>query len=267
VIGEETAMRAIILLAVVATPIAPATSQSLTSRVRNARDGEVRIAFAAREGICGDGETFIRDRNRDGFITMRNWSGRGRNWRDRPCEDGPVRVALRVRDGEVRSAKVYVGGEWRESSNVTDLGEIGAAQAAHGLLELARSTSGGSDLLFPATIADSVTIWPDLLSLARDKDAARSSRKQAVFWVSQAAGDKVADGLRDLVADDDEDREVRESAVFALSQLPREEGVPILIRVARTNRDPEIRKKALFWLGQSEDPRALALFEEILTKP
>ena len=30
--------------------------------------------------------------------------------------------------------------------------------------------------------------------------------------------------------------------------------------------DPEIRRKALFWLGQSEDPRALALFEELLTR-
>jgi hypothetical protein len=28
--------------------------------------------------------------------------------------------------------------------------------------------------------------------------------------------------------------------------------------------DPELRKTALFWLGQSEDPRALGLFEEIL---
>ena len=33
-----------------------------------------------------------------------------------------------------------------------------------------------------------------------------------------------------------------------------------------TNKDPEIRKKALFWLGQSHDPRALDLFEELLTK-
>jgi len=34
----------------------------------------------------------------------------------------------------------------------------------------------------------------------------------------------------------------------------------------RSNRDPEMRRKALFWLGQSGDPRALALFEELLTK-
>jgi hypothetical protein len=36
--------------------------------------------------------------------------------------------------------------------------------------------------------------------------------------------------------------------------------------VARTNADPEIRRKAIFWLGQSDDPRVLALFEELLTR-
>jgi hypothetical protein len=40
--------------------------------------------------------------------------------------------------------------------------------------------------------------------------------------------------------------------------------VPALIRIARTNPHPELRRTALFWLGQSEDPRALTLFEEIL---
>jgi hypothetical protein len=35
----------------------------------------------------------------------------------------------------------------------------------------------------------------------------------------------------------------------------------------RTHRDPDIRRRAIFWLGQSNDPRALALFEELLTAP
>jgi HEAT repeat protein len=59
---------------------------------------------------------------------------------------------------------------------------------------------------------------------------------------------------------------VREQALFALSQRPRDEGVPALIRIAKTNKAPELRRKALFWLGQSEDPRALALFEDLLTR-
>jgi HEAT repeat protein len=52
--------------------------------------------------------------------------------------------------------------------------------------------------------------------------------------------------------------------VFALSQRRNEEAVPALIQVARNNRDPSVRRTALFWLGQTIDPRAVALFEEIL---
>ena len=59
---------------------------------------------------------------------------------------------------------------------------------------------------------------------------------------------------------------MKKKAVFALSQLPADEGVPKLIQVARSNRNPEVRKQAIFWLGQSRDPRALAFFEEVLLR-
>jgi len=55
--------------------------------------------------------------------------------------------------------------------------------------------------------------------------------------------------------------------VFALSQRPSDESVPILIRIAKTHRDPAVRRRAIFWLGQSDDPRALSLLEDLLTKP
>jgi len=38
----------------------------------------------------------------------------------------------------------------------------------------------------------------------------------------------------------------------------------LLIQVARTNRNPEVRKRAIFWLGQSKDERALSFIEEVL---
>jgi hypothetical protein len=40
--------------------------------------------------------------------------------------------------------------------------------------------------------------------------------------------------------------------------------VPLLINVAKTNKNPAVRKQAIFWLGQSKDPRALDYLEEIL---
>jgi hypothetical protein len=52
--------------------------------------------------------------------------------------------------------------------------------------------------------------------------------------------------------------------VFALTQLPAGEGVPLLITLARTAANPVVRKQAYFWLGQSKDPRALSFFEEVL---
>ena len=64
--------------------------------------------------------------------------------------------------------------------------------------------------------------------------------------------------------DRDPDTEVKKKAVFALQQLPDGQGVPMLIQVARSNRNPAVRKQAMFWLGQSNDPRALAFFEEVL---
>jgi HEAT repeat protein len=107
-------------------------------------------------------------------------------------------------------------------------------------------------------------VWPELLRIARDSGITLETRKQAVFWLSQAAGEEATRGLDSLAVDSRGDIEVREQAVFALSQRPSDEGVPALIRIARANPSPEIRKKALFWLGQSDDPRALTLFEEIL---
>ena len=160
-----------------------------------------------------------------------------------------------------------MGGRWRAAEGATpDLGDVPARAACEYLLDLAeRGGSGAKEALFPATIADSFTAWPGLLRIARSDRATNETRKSAVFWLGQATGDKVTESLDSVVTDASGNREVRESAVFALSQRPDEEGVPVLLRLAQNDRDPEIRRKAVFWLGQSDDPRALDFFEKVLT--
>jgi HEAT repeat protein len=69
-----------------------------------------------------------------------------------------------------------------------------------------------------------------------------------------------------MIADPNGDRDVRRQAVYALSQLPRDTAIPLLIDVARKNRDPDVRRAAFNALGRSNDPRAIALFEEVLLK-
>ena len=38
-----------------------------------------------------------------------------------------------------------------------------------------------------------------------------------------------------------------------------------LSAIAKTNTNGVVCKQAMFWLGQSHDPRALAFFEEVLS--
>jgi len=245
-------------------------AQSLERRVSAAPDGSVRFSFAAKPGVYGNGRNMISwdcDKGNCRNQVNGDWEDR-ENWNS-PCDSGPVRVALQKTSGRITDLRVYVGGEWRPNTSATDLGTVSTKDATSYLLGLAlRDESRASEkAIFPAVLADSVTVWPDLLKIAKADNVTRKTRRSAVFWLGQAAGDAATKGLTDLVADGDADHEVRESAVFALSQRPSDEGVPALIRIAKENKDPDLRRKAIFWLGQSDDPRALDLFEQLLTKP
>jgi hypothetical protein len=230
---------------------AAAGAQTLAQRIAAVESGTVRLSFAARPGVCGDGLHNIR------VVGNEEW--------EEECEPQPVRVALRVHDRRVTEVRSYVGGRWRSGVSATDLGTVRPQDAATFFISLAeRDGDVSGDPLLPATLADSITIWPALLRLARTRAVPQETRRQAVFWLGEAAGTAAARTLDSIAGDSAGDREVRKQAVFALSQRSGNEGVPALLRIARTNPDPELRKTALFWLGQSEDPRALALFEEIL---
>ena len=244
-------LRSYLLLSAAITLPATGWPQTLGQRIAAVESGKVHLSFAARPGVCGDGEQNINIQDNE-------------DW-EVECEGQPVRVALDVRNHQVVGLRTFVGGHWRTTSAVKDLGTIRPQEAAAYFLGLARSrTDLNGDPVLPATLADSVTIWPSLLQLARSSGLPMERRRSAVFWLGQAAGAAVEGALDSIAGDAGTEREVRKQAVFALSQRSSEEAVPALSRIARTNRDPELRKSALFWLGQSNDPRAVDLFEEIL---
>jgi hypothetical protein len=258
-----------VVLAALASGAQAAMAQSIASKVARVSNGTVRMTFAAKPGICGSGNSIRSSNGRGRTSWGDNWNNsRDVEW-ETDCSMGPARVVLERRGGELTDLRFYVGGRWRPAaSDVVDLGTVPASEAADYLLSIVQNDRGsiGRKAIFPATIADSAEVWPTLIKIARNPDLPQESRTQSVFWLGQAAGDAATANLNSLALDNSVDREVREQAVFALSQRPRDEGVPALIAIAKTNKDPEIRKKALFWLGQSGDPRALDLFEQLLTK-
>lgn len=104
----------------------------------------------------------------------------------------------------------------------------------------------------------------DLISMARNDPSSRV-RGQAIFWMGQIGGRKEAEQITEAIENDPE-TEVKKRAVFSLAQMRNGEGVPLLINVARTNKNPVVRKEAIRWLGMTNDPRALDFLEQILTK-
>lgn len=104
-----------------------------------------------------------------------------------------------------------------------------------------------------------------LIKVART-DTDREAQSQALFWLGHKAGEKSLGVLKETVEKEDADTEVQKQAVFVISRRPADEAVPLLIRIAKTHQKAEVRKQAMFWLGRTGDPRALAFFEEILRK-
>ena len=247
-----------VVAASVALPSSAHAQQTLEQRVAAVGSGTVRLSYPAKEGVCGNGSRGnISYRPRDD----RN-STAAREWED-DCEPGPVRLALDVENRRVTRIRAYVGGRWRGEAD-RDLGDVSAAEASAYLMQIAATAEerAAKDAIFPALMADAPAPALALLAIAKDERRPREVRTNATFWVAQSAGDRVSEGLQELT--NDPDKQVRESAVFSLSQRPNDESVPALIRLARTHRDPSIRRNAVFWLGQKRDPRALAYFEEVL---
>jgi hypothetical protein len=244
-------MKVALICAVLLLAAVSAEGQALR-RLDGVRDGAAHLSFAVRGRTC--------------------WSNDARMSDDEcPCGPGIAHATLSLAGGKVtslgmkvRRADAPIGNP--EGSGVA-LGRVPGAEAAELLLALAaRGGDEGEDLVAAASVADSAVVWPRLLELAKTASLERRTRRAAVFWLSQAAGEAATRGLDSIAMDSTGDRDLREHAVFALSQRPRDEAVPALIRIARGNGDGEIRRKAVFWLGQTDDPRAVALFEDLLRR-
>jgi len=241
-------------------------AQSLAQRVAAVRDGTVELHYASRPGICGDGERSfdIGGATHIGDVTIRNGNMP-------PCLPGPVRVRLTMEGGIVRDARVAVGPiRARRETGANDLGQVGAGDAAAYFLELAATGTTGASTraVTAAVLADSANVWRGLFRVARDTvTRTRSTRHEAAFWLGMLAASKLEGRDGELGPPDGLDRDnPKNTAVFALSQLRHHEGIDPLIQVAETNHDAQVRRSALFWLGESGDPRAVELFGQILSR-
>ena len=112
-----------------------------------------------------------------------------------------------------------------------------------------------------AATADDIR-W--LLDLAADERRETEVRKNALFWAGQSKRIDVSA----LVAlySRLKGGEVKEHFIFVLSERRESAATDKLFDIAKHDPDREMRKKALFWLGQKNDPRVRELLLQIINQ-
>ena len=247
-------------------------AQSIASRVASMRDGKVRMSFSSRDDMCG----WV-----NGISTRSSWDRRNNSthWSneysedvayDDECSPGPARVVLTLRGGKVAQIRTYLGGRWRQSGDARDLGMLPVREAVDYLLGLANSDGGkaSEQAIFPVTLADSVDVAARLASIGENESKSEDLRGQAIFWLGQTRSDKTFDHLRGLFTRI-RNEDVKDKVIFAMSQQRTDESEDWLINLASNSSEPlEIRKKALFWAGQSSAPvqRLTGLYDRMREK-
>lgn len=171
------------------------------------------------------------------------------------ARDALVGVAKRDTSRENRKDAVFWIGQVRVSDAAADLEQIMFEDADPALREHAAFSLSQSQVPDRAQA---------LIRLGKT-DRTAKVRAQAWFWLAHTAAPESEVAIADALARE-QDPHVREQAIFALSQLPEERAVAALAAIVQDpKRSREDRKQALFWLAQSESPRAQQYLEHVLT--
>lgn len=115
--------------------------------------------------------------------------------------------------------------------------------------------------IFALSQSSAPEAYPHILKIAHN-DAAEQVRGEAYFWLAQMGDARAKNDILTSLKSESSD-EAREKAVFALSQL-KDGADEALIAVLRGDYSRPVKKQAMFWLGQSGSPEALAYFDEAL---
>lgn len=108
---------------------------------------------------------------------------------------------------------------------------------------------------------DSEKAVPILRRVVQDRDNDPELRRHALFILSQQEGGEVADLMLDA-ARNDPDPEVREQALFWLAQSGSERALPILESILQNPDDERLHEQALFAVTQLDDPRARGILRD-----
>ena len=237
--------------------------QAFAAELTLPRDGWVSWQVAAVEGApdlcCFTSSNNLRNAPR----TACRIDGKEQSWGNRDdATTDQVRVYARTAAGKLDRFRVLSATcPAQAATPIRDLGSVTEDDSARWLVDLAKQKN---DVLAALAVNRGNVARDALADFARN-DSRGETRKEAVFWLAQVRGQEGADIISSVMFND-KDPDVREHAVFALSQLPDERATRALIAAAEDRSlARELRKKAVFWLSQSESDAAQKYLERVLT--
>ncbi len=156
-------------------------------------------------------------------------------------------------DPELRAQAIFWIGQSHGAENAEFLREIYASTDEYEIKE---------KIIFSlAQLGDEESAsW--LLDVAANSDEPMEMRKKALFWAGQSHVLSIEE-MGELYSRMPE-RELKEQIIFALSQRHEDEAVDWLLEIARNEEDVELQKKAIFWLGQVDDPRVAEFLLQLI---
>jgi len=208
------------------------------------------------------------DAGQDEGVVHLESTRRGAGARSRVTLEGPSEILVFVRAEQGRVQKIRVispdcdidaGGvpvHWL--TEVDSAESVGLLASFIGDLGRARGKSPGNAALAAIALHRDAAALAALRRFVAEGQP-RELRKQAAFWLAAARGREGFETLEALLGD--ADPAFRAELTFPVYVSKEPEAGEILVRMARGDQSPKVRRQALFWLGQKAGARALATLE------
>jgi len=239
----------------------PETSAILLNAVRSDPDREVREqavfwlsqvpgeeTVAALDSILRDPKTDPEIQDKAIFALSQHRSARA---------GAILRAFAERRDApsELRERAIFWLGQNRSAENAQFLKDL------YGKLE---NDDLKEKVIFSLSQMGGADNYRWLMDIALNQNEGIEIRKKALFWAGQGHSVDVADLVR--LYDSMKDREMREQLIWLYSQRREDAALDKLFDIGKNDPDRELRKKAIFWIGQSRSPRAAQFLQDLINQ-
>ena len=239
----------------------PETSAILLNAVRSDPDREVREqavfwlsqvpgeeTVAALDSILRDPKTDPEIQDKAIFALSQHRSARA---------GAILRAFAERRDApsELREKTIFWLGQNRSAENAQFLKDL------YGKLE---NDDLKEKVIFSLSQMGGADNYRWLMDIALNQNEGIEIRKKALFWAGQGHSVDVADLVR--LYDSMKDREMREQLIWLYSQRREDAALDKLFDIGKNDPDRELRKKAIFWIGQSRSPRAAQFLQDLINQ-